>query len=83
MARPYWTGNIQISLVSFGVSLYVATESKSEIWLSSRFSRKTGEGVFATRKCSKARLKANEGDNRGMSKMKVAKELRISGRAST
>lgn len=31
MARPYWSGQIQISLVSFGVNLYVATESKSEI----------------------------------------------------
>lgn len=31
MARPYWSGQIQISLVSFPVSLYVATESKSEI----------------------------------------------------
>ncbi|MBS1815918.1 MAG: Ku protein [Acidobacteria bacterium] len=31
MARPYWSGQIQISLVSFSVSLYVATESKSEI----------------------------------------------------
>ena len=28
MARPYWSGNVQISLVAFGVSLYVATESK-------------------------------------------------------
>src|SRR6202012_422934 len=31
VARPYWSGNIQISLVSFGVSLYVATESKNQI----------------------------------------------------
>jgi DNA end-binding protein Ku len=28
MARPYWSGHIQISLVSFGVSLYIATEAK-------------------------------------------------------
>jgi len=31
MARPYWSGNIQISLVSFGVQLFTATESKSQI----------------------------------------------------
>lgn len=31
MARPYWSGQIQVSLVSFGINLYVATESKSEI----------------------------------------------------
>ena len=44
MARPYWTGNIQISLVSFGVSLYVATESKSQISFH-QISRKTGERI--------------------------------------
>jgi DNA end-binding protein Ku len=33
MARPYWSGHIQISLVSFGVELYTATESKSQISL--------------------------------------------------
>jgi len=31
MARPYWSGNIQISLVSFAVQLFTATESKSQI----------------------------------------------------
>ena len=31
MPRPYWTGQIQISLVSFTVKLFVATESKGEI----------------------------------------------------
>ncbi len=44
MARPYWSGNIQISLVSFGVSLYVATESKSQISFH-QISRKTGERI--------------------------------------
>ena len=44
MARPYWTGNVQISLVSFGVSLYVATESKSQISFH-QISRKTGERI--------------------------------------
>jgi DNA end-binding protein Ku len=44
VARPYWSGNIQISLVSFGVSLYVATESKSQISFH-QISRKTGERI--------------------------------------
>ena len=44
MARPYWSGPIQISLVSFGVSLYVATESKSRISFH-QISRSTGERV--------------------------------------
>jgi DNA end-binding protein Ku len=44
MARPYWTGNFQISLVSFGVSLYVATESKSQISFH-QISRRTGERI--------------------------------------
>ena len=44
MARPYWTGQVQISLVSFGVSLYVATESKSQISFH-QISRSTGERI--------------------------------------
>ena len=44
MARPYWSGHIQISLVSFGVKLFVATESKSEIRFH-QISRSTGERV--------------------------------------
>jgi hypothetical protein len=28
---PYWSGQIQISLVSFGVKLFPTTEAKSEI----------------------------------------------------
>jgi DNA end-binding protein Ku len=44
MARPYWSGSIQISLVSFGVSLYVATESKSQIAFH-QISRSTGERI--------------------------------------
>ena len=44
MARPYWTGNIQISLVSFGVSLYVATETKNQISFH-QISRRTGERI--------------------------------------
>jgi DNA end-binding protein Ku len=44
MARPYWTGRIQVSLVSFGVQLFVATESKNQISFH-QISRSTGERV--------------------------------------
>jgi len=44
MARPYWNGQIQISLVSFGVKLFVATEAKSEIHFH-QIDRKSGERV--------------------------------------
>jgi DNA end-binding protein Ku len=44
MARPYWTGRVQISLVSFGVQLYVATETKNQISFH-QISRSTGERV--------------------------------------
>ena len=44
MARPYWSGQIQISLVSFTVKLFVATESKGELHFH-QISRKTGERV--------------------------------------
>jgi DNA end-binding protein Ku len=44
MARPYWSGHLQISLVSFGIQLFPATEAKSEIHFH-QLSRKTGERV--------------------------------------
>jgi len=44
MARPYWSGQIQISLVSFSVKLFPATEAKSEIRFH-QLSRKTGERI--------------------------------------
>src|ERR1700734_3641148 len=44
MARPYWSGQIQISLVSFTVKLFVATESKGELHFH-QISRSTGERV--------------------------------------
>ncbi len=44
MARPYWSGQLQISLVSFGIKLFPATEAKSEIRFH-QLSRKTGERV--------------------------------------
>ncbi len=44
MARPFWTGQIQISLVSFSVNLFPATESRSEIRFH-QLSRATGERI--------------------------------------
>ncbi len=44
MARAFWTGHIQISLVSFGIELFPATEAKGEIHFH-QISRKTGERV--------------------------------------
>jgi DNA end-binding protein Ku len=44
MPRPYWSGQIQISLVQFGVSLYTATESKAQISFH-QISRSTGERI--------------------------------------
>jgi DNA end-binding protein Ku len=44
MARPYWSGQIQISLVSFGVKLFVATEAKSDIHFH-QIDRRSGERV--------------------------------------
>src|ERR1700722_12200964 len=44
MARPYWSGQIQISLVSFGVKLFVATEAASDIHFH-QIDRRTGERV--------------------------------------
>lgn len=42
--RPYWSGQLQISLVSFGVSLFTATDTKADIRFH-QISRKTGERV--------------------------------------
>lgn len=44
MARPYWSGQITISLVSFSVKLFVATEAKGEIHFH-QISRATGQRV--------------------------------------
>jgi DNA end-binding protein Ku len=55
MARPYWSGQITISLVSFSVKLFVATEAKGEVHFH-QISRKTGERV----KYQKVTASANE-----------------------
>ena len=44
MQRPLWTGQIQISLVAFGVKFFPATDAKSEVHFH-QLSRKTGERI--------------------------------------
>jgi DNA end-binding protein Ku len=44
MARPYWSGQIRISLVSFGVQMFPATEAKSEVRFH-QLNRETGERI--------------------------------------
>lgn len=44
MARPFWSGHLQISLVSFGINLIPATEAKSEIRFH-QIDRRTGERI--------------------------------------
>jgi DNA end-binding protein Ku len=44
VARPFWSGQVQISLVSFGVKLFPAVEAKSEIRFH-QIDRKSGERV--------------------------------------
>ncbi len=44
MTRPFWTGQIQISLVAVGVKLFPAVEAKSEIHFH-QLSRRTGERI--------------------------------------
>lgn len=44
MARPYWSGNLQISLVSIGVQLFPATNSTGEISFH-QIQRSTGKRV--------------------------------------
>ena len=44
MARPYWSGQVQISLVSFGISLYTATNAASQVRLH-QIDRNSGERI--------------------------------------
>src|SRR5215475_3604280 len=44
MPRPFWSGQVQISLVSFGIKLFPATEAKSEIRFH-QLNRKSGERI--------------------------------------
>jgi DNA end-binding protein Ku len=63
MARPYWSGQITISLVSFAVKLFVATESKGEIHFH-QISRSTGERVkYQKVTASAAEAQQSSGDD--------------------
>ena len=44
MQRPMWTGQIRISLVTFGVKFFPATDAKSEVHFH-QLNRKTGERI--------------------------------------
>jgi DNA end-binding protein Ku len=44
MVRPFWSGQLQISLVSFGIRLIPATEAKSEIRFH-QIDRRTGQRI--------------------------------------
>ncbi|MES2390459.1 MAG: Ku protein [Acidobacteriota bacterium] len=59
MARPYWNGQIRISLVSFGVHLFVATEAKSDIHFH-QVDRHSGERVRHQKVLASALDKAPE-----------------------
>ena len=61
-ARPYWSGQITISLVSFGVKLFVATEAKSQISFH-QIDRATGERIrYQKFTASAAEAAANDPD---------------------
>ena len=64
MARPFWSGQVRISLVSFGVKLFPATEAKSEIHFH-QIDRKTGERV--------RHHKVSEGDDAPVEKEDIVK----------
>jgi DNA end-binding protein Ku len=63
MARPYWSGSIQISLVSFAVKFFVAVEAKSQIRFH-QISRSTGERV-RHQKVLASSVDDNGGDDEG------------------
>ncbi len=44
MPRPYWSGQFRVSLVSFGIQLFPATDPKSEIHFH-QLDRRTGERI--------------------------------------
>lgn len=64
MARPFWSGQVQISLVSFGIKLFPAVEAKSEIRFH-QINRKSGERV--------RHQKVSEGDETPVEKEDIVK----------
>jgi DNA end-binding protein Ku len=71
MARPYWSGSIQISLVSFAVQFFVAVEAKSQIRFH-QISRSTGERV-RHQKVLASSVDDNGGDDEGQGAATVDK----------
>ncbi len=64
MARPFWSGQLRISLVSFGVNLIPATEAKSEIRFH-QIDRNTGERI--------RHQKVSSGDDEPVEKADIVK----------
>ncbi len=61
MARPFWSGHLQISLVSFGINLIPATEAKSEIRFH-QIDRRTGERIRHQKVSSEDEEPVEKGD---------------------
>ena len=79
MARPYWSGQITISLVTFGVKLFVATEAKSEIRFH-QISRSTGERVRQQRVLASAQEAQEQSPEEGDSSLRHSRQGRDSQR---
>lgn len=72
MPRPYWSGRIQVSLVSFGVQLFTATESKSGISFH-QISRSTGERVRHQKVLESSVDQSNDGPAIAVEKDEIVK----------
>ena len=66
MQRPFWSGQVQISLVSFGIQLFPATEAASEIHFH-QLSRKTGERIHHQN------VSSPDGDGEALDKDEIVK----------
>ena len=66
MPRPFWSGQVQISLVSFGIQLFPATEAASEIHFH-QLSRKTGERIHHQN------VSSPDGDGEALDKDEIVK----------
>jgi len=79
MARPYWSGQISISLVSFSVKLFVATEAKSQISFH-QINRATGERVrYQKVTASAAEAQQDAGDERSAAAQTVRNDEIVKG----
>jgi DNA end-binding protein Ku len=66
MPRPFWSGQVQISLVSFGIQLFPATEAASEIRFH-QLNRKTGERIHHQN------VSSPDGDGEALDKDEIVK----------